>query len=118
MYNIEKTDLAVKSETISTESFAKALDLEIIFGGRGTITLNSVSTSRPGLKLTGYFKHFDHNRVQLIGNAEHDYLLSMPKQSRDKNFPRQAEIKREFITTRLIMQEMMKGIFQVEMEGH
>ena len=40
------------------------------------------------------------------------------KQSRDKNFPRQAEIKREFITTRLIMQEMMKGIFQVEMEGH
>ena len=40
------------------------------------------------------------------------------KQSRDKSFPRQAEIKREFITTRLIMQEMMKGIFQVEMEGH
>lgn len=85
MYNIEKTDLAVKSETISTQEFAKALGLEIVFEGRGKITLNSISVSRPGLQLAGYFKHFDHNRVQLIGNAEHDYLLSMPKKERDKN---------------------------------
>ncbi len=85
MYNIEKTDLAVKSETVSVQQFANTLGLEIIYEGRGNITLNSISVSRPGLQLTGYFKHFDHNRVQLIGNAEHDYLLSMPKQSRDKN---------------------------------
>lgn len=83
--NTEKLDMSVNAETISAKKFAEALNLEIIFEGRGSLTLNSISVSRPGLQLTGYFKHFDHNRVQLIGNAEHEYLLSMNKGDRDKN---------------------------------
>ena len=83
--NTEKLDMSVNAETVSVKKFAEALNLETIFEGRGSVTLNSISVSRPGLQLTGYFKHFDHNRVQLIGNAEHEYLLSMAKKDRDKN---------------------------------
>lgn len=85
IYNVEKTDLSVKAETVTVKEFAKALNLEIVFEGKGELTLNSISYSRPGLQLTGYFAHFDHNRVQLIGNTEHEYLLSMPKTARDRN---------------------------------
>lgn len=80
--NTEKADLYANVETVTVDSFAEALNLEISYKGRGYLTLNSVSVSRPGLQLAGYFKHFDHNRVQLIGNAEHEYLLSMNDKDR------------------------------------
>ncbi len=85
VFNTEKLDLSVNAETVSIKKFAEALNLEIVFEGRGSVTLDSISVSRPGLQLTGYFKHFDHNRIQLIGNAEHEYLLSMKEEDREKN---------------------------------
>lgn len=85
VYKTEKTDMSVNAETVSVQAFAKALNLKIIFEGRGNITLKSISVSRPGLQLTGYFRHFDHERIQLIGNAEHEYLMSMLKNEREKN---------------------------------
>ena len=83
--NTEKLDLSVNAEKVSVKKFAEALNLEILYEGRGDLVLNSISVSRPGLQLTGYFNHFDHNRVQLIGNAEHEYLLSMKVRERNKN---------------------------------
>ena len=55
---------------VSVESFAKELELEVVSKGRGEIILRSISVSRPGLQLSGYFAHFDKTRVQVIGNAE------------------------------------------------
>ncbi len=85
VFNTEKTDLNVHTETVSVKSFCRALNLEIIYEGRDSITLSSICVARPGLQLTGYFNRFDHKRVQVIGNAEHDYLLSMNSQERQKN---------------------------------
>ena len=83
--NTEKLDMSVNAETVLIKKFAEALNLEIVYEGRGSLLLNSISVSRPGLQLTGYFNHFDHNRIQLIGNAEYEYLLSMKENERDKN---------------------------------
>ena len=33
--------------------------------------------NRPSLQLSGYFGHFDYERVQLLGNTECDYLASL-----------------------------------------
>lgn len=77
VFNTEISDLSGNVETVSVKQFAEALNLEIIYEGRGSITLNSISVNRPGIQLTGYFKHFDHDRVQLIGNAEHEYLSAL-----------------------------------------
>ena len=46
------------------------LDLDSIY-----ITLTTLN--RPALQLAGYFGHFDHERVQLIGNTESDYMKTL-----------------------------------------
>ncbi len=71
--------------TVSVNEFAKALELEVLSAGRGEMRLESISVSRPGLPLAGYFKFFDHKRVQVIGNAEHEFLHSIGKEISKKN---------------------------------
>ena len=62
---------------VPVEDFAKNLELEIVYEGRGYVPVNSRNVSRPGLQLTGYFEHFDTNRIQVIGMAEHEYCATM-----------------------------------------
>lgn len=38
------------------------------------ITLTQSAVNRIALQLTGFFEHFDSERIQLIGNVEHAYL--------------------------------------------
>lgn len=38
--------------------------------------------SRPGLPLAGFFKDFEHERIQLIGNMETSYLNSLDEKAR------------------------------------
>ena len=70
--------------TVSVNEFAKALDLEIIFEGRGEISLQSISVSRPGLQLSGYLKHFDATRIQVLGHAEYEYMREMRENDRQQ----------------------------------
>ena len=44
-------------ETLSVEQFARERDFEIIYAGRGELTLDAISVSRPGLQLAGFFKY-------------------------------------------------------------
>lgn len=67
---------------ISISEFAKALDLEVVFEGRGEVPLQSISVSRPGLQLSGYIKHFDSTRIQVIGHAEYEYTRALPYDKR------------------------------------
>ncbi|MBQ7374040.1 MAG: HPr(Ser) kinase/phosphatase [Clostridia bacterium] len=67
---------------VSILDFAKELELEVVSSGRGEIVLSSISVSRPGLQLSGYFVHFDKSRVQVIGNAENEYLAGMSAEKR------------------------------------
>ena len=51
------------------------------------IVIGSSDVSRPGLALAGFFDHFDAKRIQIIGNAEAEYLSKMT-----------AELRRERLT--------------------
>ena len=48
-----------ESETILLDSFCSSLGLEVVFAGRGRVTLSSYSVQRPGLQFAGYFNYFD-----------------------------------------------------------
>jgi len=43
---------------ISVKEFAKKLDLEIVYEGKGELSLSTVNVSRPGLQLAGFFDYF------------------------------------------------------------
>ncbi|MBQ1942125.1 MAG: HPr(Ser) kinase/phosphatase [Clostridia bacterium] len=70
------------SERVSVTDFAEKNGLKIIYEGRGYVELSDISVSRPGLQLAGFFKNFAAKRVQLIGNAEYDYLANLKKEKR------------------------------------
>ena len=40
--------------------------------------------NRPALQLTGYFDHFDSERVQVIGYVEYTYLQTLPMEQKKK----------------------------------
>lgn len=40
--------------------------------------IREVTVNRPGLALSGFFKYFAHNRIQVLGLAELTYLESLP----------------------------------------
>ena len=71
-----------EQETILLESFCSALDLEIVFAGRGRVMLSSYSVTRPGLQLAGYFKYFDATRIMVLGNAEYEFLRDLSPETR------------------------------------
>lgn len=67
---------------ITVSDFFKAVGnkaaLEIIDGNRGLArVIHEPAIHRPGLALAGFFRHFAHRRVQVLGMAEHDYLASL-----------------------------------------
>lgn len=68
--------------TVSVSKFAKDLGLATVLEGRGNISLNTVNVSRPGLQLAGFFDYFGANRVQVLGNAEMQFLTKMPYEDR------------------------------------
>ena len=43
---------------------------------------SSSDVNRPGLALAGFFDHFDHKRIQILGNAESVYLKNMSEELR------------------------------------
>ena len=42
-------------ETVMLDKFASDLGLEMLYAGRGIITLTTISVDRPGLRLAGFF---------------------------------------------------------------
>ncbi|MGN0819734.1 MAG: HPr(Ser) kinase/phosphatase [Christensenellaceae bacterium] len=71
-------------KNVSVDEFSKKLDLTVIANGSGFIELSSISVSRPGLYLAGYYEKFPNRRVQVIGNAEHQFLKRLEKKARYK----------------------------------
>ena len=62
--------------------------LEVLYEGEGfsnqRIYVDSVD--RPGLQLVGYFTHFEHQRVQIIGKMEYGYLQGLTADERRSRF--------------------------------
>ncbi len=62
-------------EEFSLESVYEPEDIQERFVSRSDI-------SRPGLPLAGFFKDFENERIQVIGNMEHSYLSSLTLEQR------------------------------------
>ncbi len=71
-----------EQETVLLDSFCGDLGLEIVFAGKGRVTLTTYSVSRPGLQLAGFFKYFDSTRILVLGNTEYEFLRSLPVEVR------------------------------------
>ncbi len=41
------------------------------------IIISDPDINRPAVQLSGFFEHFDENRIQICGNVEHAYIASM-----------------------------------------
>lgn len=63
----------------------REMDLTVIAGSNGLS--NRIKTSelnRPGLAFAGFYSVFSHDRIQIIGNTEMNYLYSLSPEERDK----------------------------------
>lgn len=66
---------------LALSEFIKQYKLEVI---NPEVSIEDIyitvpETNRPALPLTGFFEHFESKRVQMIGNAEVDYIKGMPE---------------------------------------
>ena len=68
--------------TVGLNDFAKQLKLEIVYQGRGRVTLATMSVERPGLPLAGFFDYYDTTRIVVIGLAEYEYLRTFSVEER------------------------------------
>jgi len=71
--------------TVSLESIIKEFSLEEIYLPKNAndIFVECHAVNRPGLQIVGYFEHFQKERIQIIGNVEHNYLDAMSSDERE-----------------------------------
>ena len=63
--------------------------LELVTGKRGLSRLiHEPAIHRPGLALAGFFRYFALRRIQVLGMAEHEYLLAMSPRQRKLSLSR------------------------------
>lgn len=68
--------------TEKLEKFVLDTALEVVYEGRGEMTLKSMSVERPGLPLAGFFDYFDTRRILVLGLSEYEYLRTFSKAER------------------------------------
>ena len=81
-------EIVLPRATVMLEKFAGDLGLEMLYTGRGIMTLTTISVDRPGLRLAGFFNYFDAERILLIGLAEHEYMRSFSPDERKEKIGR------------------------------
>lgn len=71
------------TQSVMLDKFASDLNLEIVYTGRGVVTLASMSVERPGLQLAGgFFNYFDARRIIVLGLSEYEYLRTFSTEER------------------------------------
>ena len=75
MKNNEKVSVSQLIEKEGLKNLTPSIDTDKIF-----MTIPDVN--RPALQLAGFFKQFDSERVQIIGNVETAYLMTMDRPMR------------------------------------
>ena len=50
------------------------------------VVLSHPDVNRPALQLTGFFDHFDRERVQIIGYVEQAYINTLPREVRVERY--------------------------------
>ena len=94
-----------KKYSIKLQELAEAHNLQIVFApdNYGEILVSRADLSRPGLPLAGFFTDFENERIQLFGNMEHSYLLSLSPEERRNSLERflSHDVKAVIVTTGL-----------------
>ena len=75
MKSNEKVSVSQLIEKEGLKNLTPSIDTDKIF-----MTIPDVN--RPALQLAGFFKQFDSERVQIIGNVETAYLMTMDRPMR------------------------------------
>ena len=71
------------TQSVMLDKFAYDLGLEVVYAGKGVVTLSSMSVERPGLQLAGgFFDYFDSRRIIVFGLAEYEYLRALSSDAR------------------------------------
>ncbi len=76
-----------KRYSIKLKKIVQEFNLTPIFEPENTdeILVSRPDISRPSLPLTGFYKDFENERIQLIGNMENSYLQSLTNDERYKS---------------------------------
>ena len=72
---------------INFSDMANTLKLEVIYmSDKMSADIPNSNFNRPGLQLAGFFDYFVHERMQLIGLVENEYLNGMTSEERTEAF--------------------------------
>ena len=71
-------------KSISSSDFAEKLHLKVLCCEEEAIELITRNVNRPGLQLTGLWKFFDSQRIQIVGPSEIEYLKSLSEGKMEK----------------------------------
>ena len=104
--------------TIPLHRLEKEFSLERVFVPEGydDILVTTPEVSRPGLALAGFYGIFDAKRIQMIGNAEHRYLMSLEAAERSKkliDFVRAKPLAIVFTTSLPVFDEVVETAKEV-----
>ncbi len=71
---------------ISLKEFIEQLDLEpVVMVDQDELALETSDINRPGLQFAGFFDYFADDRLQVVGKAEMEYLLSLTPEERKEH---------------------------------
>lgn len=85
----------VSKYSISLEKVIDEHSIEIMYLPReaSDIYISSADVNRPGLIMCGYENYFDSDRIQFIGLAENEYILSLSDEEIDAAYTRLFKLK-------------------------
>ena len=77
-----------EEKSVKLGEIIQEFGLEVVRGGADyeNVPLRALDINRPGLPLTGFFEHFDTERLLLIGLTEHTYLSGLTLEKRRSIF--------------------------------
>lgn len=75
-------------KSVKLHVLAEQLGLEMITTSTDyyDIEIANRNVNRPGIQLTGYMDEFPHKRIQIIGNVEYSYYMSLEPKERYERF--------------------------------
>ncbi|WP_243154082.1 HPr(Ser) kinase/phosphatase [Pseudoflavonifractor sp. 60] len=82
--------MSESNNSVKLGEIIREFDLEILRTGPNyeNVPLRALDINRPGLPLTGFFEHFDTERLLLIGLTENTYLEGLSPEQRRESFDR------------------------------
>ncbi len=82
--------MSEQKTSVKLGEIIQEFNLEVLRGAENyeRVPLRALDINRPGLPLTGFFEHFDTERLLLIGLTENTYLSNLTPERRRESFDR------------------------------